>query len=67
MRKHIKDMKKIENIAIDKSQYYTRFYWISKMRWFFDRLFPRFYLWRLDRVIKKYERDYEKRVEAEKH
>ena len=60
-------MKKIEDIAIDRSWYYTRYYWISKIRWFFDRLFPRFYLWRLDRTIRRYERDYEKKLEAEKH
>ena len=59
-------MKKIENIAVDRSWHYTRSYWVRKIRWFFDRLFPRLYLWRLDRTIKKYERDYE-RVEAEKH
>ena len=58
---------KIEDIAVDRSWYYTKVHWKQQIRWFFDRLFPRFYLWRLDRTIKRYERDYEKKVEAEKH
>lgn len=49
-------MKHIDDIAIDRSRSYARKYQILKIKYFFDRLFPRFYLWRLERIIEKYEK-----------
>ena len=49
-------MKNIDDIAIDRSRSYAWKYKISRLKHFFNRLFPRFYLWRLERVIRKYEK-----------
>ena len=46
----------IEDIAIDKSKEYKRNYIKSRIKYFFRKLFPFYYSWKLNKDIEKYER-----------